>query len=299
MTTAQIQKSKLDVAQLLREIDDLPSIPETLLAIFKVLDDPDSGPSDLSAVVQMDAPLMARILRLANSPYYSRGGNIPDIHRCVGALGYRTVRQVAICVSVATTLVAAVAQARGRMDYRELWRHSVATGAIAKHLAKMAEYPDPEEIFTAGLLHDMGKFVLEIHAPEIYDNIIESRVEANCSLEELEVEIFGCDHAELGAAFGDSWRFPPVLVRCLKEHHRCSELSGPQDREDQAVALVALADYLSSTMMPSHSDLGFDHRLINVATLHLKSGLTINQVEENLHEISEAVQLASGFLDLN
>lgn len=299
MLKTKNEHSVLDVAQLLREIDDLPSIPETLLEIFRVLDDPQSGPSDLSDVVKMDAPLMARILRLANSPYYSRGGDLPDIHRCVAALGYRTVRQVAICVSVATTLVASVARAQGRMDYRELWRHSVATGAIAKHLARMANYPDPEEIFTAGLLHDLGKFVLEIHAPETYDKLIESRLDSNRTLEEIEKEYFGCDHAEIGAAFGKSWRFPPRLVRCFGEHHKIDNLQGPQDRGDHAVALVALADYLSSTMAPSHSDLGFDPRLVDVAPLHQKAGLTVIQVEDNLEGISEAVNMAAAFLDLN
>ncbi len=299
MQTTQSNNTTLDVAQLLREIDDLPSIPETLLEIFKVLDDPDSGPADLSSVVQMDPPLMARILRLANSPYYSRGGNLPDIQRCVAALGYKTVRQVAICVSVATTLVGAVARAQGKMDYRELWHHSVSTGAIAKHLARLTDYPDQEELFTAGLLHDMGKFVLEIHSPEAYDQIIESRLPNGRSLEEVESEYFGCDHAELGAAFGESWRFPPLLVRCFGEHHRISELKGPQNRGDHAVALVALADYLASTMVPSHSDLGFDHRLVNVELLHHKCGLTIAVVEENLKAISDSVKLASSFLDLN
>jgi len=289
----------LDVSQVLREIDDLPSIPETLLAIFKVLDDPDSGPSDLSSVVQMDAPLMARILRLANSPYYSRGGNVPDIQRCVSALGYQTVRQVAICVSVATTLVGAVAKAQGRMDYRELWRHSVSTAAIAKHLAKMVKYEDPEEIFTAGLLHDLGKFVLEIHSPEAYDQLIESRLDNRRSLEDVEKEYFGCDHAELGAAFGESWRFPPLLVKCFGEHHSSEDYTEPLDRSEHAVALVALADYLASTMVPSNSDLGFDHRLVNVASLHHKAGLSVKLVEENLQGISDSVKLASVFLDLN
>ena len=146
--------------------------PETLIHILKVLDNPNSGPADLGAVVRLDAPLMARILRLANSPYYSSRGDITDINRCVSVLGYRTVRQVAICVSVATSVIAAVSKSSGQLDYRELWRHSVVTGAIAKHLAQLAGYPDPEEAFTAGLLHDMGKFVLELHAPDKYHRII-------------------------------------------------------------------------------------------------------------------------------
>ena len=132
MTTTVLhspEETEAKLQKLLLEVDDLPSIPETLMEILKVLDDPDSGPADLSQVVRLDAPLMARILRLANSPYYSSRGDITDIQRCVAVLGYRTVRQVAICVSVATSVMSAVATAKGGLDYRELWRHSVVTAA--------------------------------------------------------------------------------------------------------------------------------------------------------------------------
>ena len=126
-----------EIQELLDTIDDLATIPEVLFRILKVLDDPGSGAGDLAEVVRLDAPLTARILRLANSPYYAGRGELTDIHRCIAVLGYRTVRQVAICVTVATSVISAAAGAGGRLDYRELWRHSVVTGALAKRLAEL------------------------------------------------------------------------------------------------------------------------------------------------------------------
>jgi putative nucleotidyltransferase with HDIG domain len=295
----QLARSPLELKEIISGMEDLPSIPETLIEILKVLDDPDSGPSDLADVVRLDAPLMAKVLRLANSPYYSARGDIADINRCVSVLGYRTVRQVAICITVATTLVAAVAKSRGRLDYRELWRHSVVTAAISKHLAQMVDYPDPEEIFTSGLLHDIGKFVLEIHAPEIYDRVVQSRSQQGRPLVEMEEETFGFSHAAIGRAFGESWRFPEIMVRVFGDHHQ-DLVGGPAlDRGDKALALVALGNYLANTMEPPRSDLGFDPRLANPVHLHECANLTVAQVEENLEQIRESVRLASAFLDLS
>ena len=292
-------RNQLDLAAVLQSIDELPTIPETLIEILKVLDDPDSGPSDLAQVVRLDAPLMTKVLRLANSPYYSSRGDISDINRCVAVLGYRTVRQVAICVSVATNLVAAVAKSKPRLDYRELWKHSVVTGAIAKHLGRMVGYEDPEEAFTMGLLHDMGKFVLMIYAPEAYDMLMAERAQSKQSLVEAELEFFGFSHAQMAAAFADSWHFPRRMVDVFGAHHgrgQGEEPAGP--REEKATAIVALADYLANTMEPPHSDLGFDPRIVSVAGLHLAAGLTVDKVEEELTALRDAINLSMAYLDL-
>lgn len=291
----------IDPAQLqimLSSIEELPTIPDILFQILTILDDPDSGASDLAEVVRLDAPLTARILRLANSPYYSARGDMADIHRCIAVLGYRTIRQVAICVSVATSVVSAASKARGQLDYRELWRHSVATGAIAKHLAEMADHPEPEEVFTAGLLHDLGKFVLEIHAPESYGEVINSRNAQGKTLVEAEREAFGFDHAVLGEAFGFSWRFPGILNRCFGHHHEQIPTRCVPGSQEHAVALVALADFLAHKLVPPTCDLGFDAQGRKGTDLVTPTGLTPDQVANHHQEFQEAVGKSTIYLDL-
>jgi HD-like signal output (HDOD) protein len=283
---------------LLNNFEELPTIPEILFQILRILDDPDSGAGDLAEVVRLDAPLTARILRLANSPYYSTRGDMADIHRCIAVLGYRTIRQVAICVSVATSVVTAAARAQGELDYRELWRHSVATGAIAKKLAEMTGYPEPEEVFTAGLLHDLGKFILEIYSPRSYGQVIASRRDSGLSLVEAERDAFGFDHAVLGEAFGFSWRFPGLLNRCFGHHHDSDGPTAAQTREDRALALVRLADYLAHTLTPSSCDLGFDEARTRPAQLRAEAGLTRKSLEEAREDILAAVVKSSIYLDL-
>lgn len=287
----------VDIAAVLAEVDDLPSIPETLIRILKVLDDPASGPADLTRVVRMDAPVMAKILKLANSPYYSSRGDLSDINRCVAVLGYRTVRQVAICITVATSLINAVGKSGGHLDYRELWRHSVISGAIAKHLARLSGYPDPEEAFTAGLLHDVGKFVLEIYAPQVYARLIADRQRRGCALITLEQETFGFDHAALGAAFAEAWRFPPVLARAFADHH-APQVGRARARHEQVAALVALADYLANTVEPPRSDLGFDPAFADAGRLHEAAGLAPELVAAEQEAMADTVEKAGAFLKL-
>jgi putative nucleotidyltransferase with HDIG domain len=295
----QADPRQVDLRTVLSEIDDLPSIPETLIRILKVLDDPASGPADLAVVVRMDGPLMAKILRLANSPYYSSRGDLADINRCVAVLGYKTVRQVAICVAVASSLVSAVDQSGGAMDYRELWRHSVITGAIAKHLARMTGYPDPEEVFTAGLLHDMGKFVLEIYSPQEYGRLIQRRGEQGRPLVDVEREHFGWDHAALGAAFAESWRFPAAMAAAFADHHTPLSAEPARDNAGRMSALVALADHLANTLAPPRSDLGYDADFVDQRALYARADLAPSLVEQNVDALSDAVDKAAAFLNLH
>ena len=284
--------------ELLSNFEELPTIPDILFQILKILDDPDSGAADLAEVVRLDAPLTARILRLANSPYYSSRGDMADIHRCIAVLGYRTIRQVAICVSVATSVVSAAARAKGKLDYKELWRHSVATGALAKHLAEMVDYQEPEEIFTAGLLHDLGKFILEIYSPQSYGQVIRSCREQERALVDMEREVYGFDHAVLGEAFGFSWRFPGMLTRCFGHHHDKPPKDCAPGSDGHAVALVALADFLAHTLIPSVSDLGFDPRSVELGDLCVAAGLTEDEVIDEYQALQEAVRQSTIYLDL-
>lgn len=299
MATAQETSTHPDLARMITEIEELPSIPETLLEILRVIDDPTSGAPDLAAVVRLDAPLTAKILRLANSPFYGSRSDISDVSRSIAVLGYRTMRSVAITLTVATSIVSAVARAGGRLNYRDLWRHSVTTGAMAKELAILSGDPDPEEVFAAGLLHDLGKFILELHDPKAYDQVVHQRRCSGRPLAAVELETFGFDHAEVGRAFASSWRFPEILLTCIGGHHEPrSPASSAKTRLERAAAVVALADYLANLHEPPISDLGGDPHLVNAEALHAAAGLSGEQVARLQDKLHAAVGNATIFLSM-
>lgn len=284
---------------LLRMIDDLPTVPETLVRIWQIVDDPLSTSETLANVVRLDAPLSIKVLRLTNSPYYSSSGqSIADIGTAVSVLGFEAIKQLAICISVATNLVRDHARRRGGPDYRALWRHSVVAGVVAKRLAMTISDPNPDEVFTAGLLHDLGKFALLCAMPDAYATAIAARRQTDRTLVEVETEQFGFDHAVAGAAFGRSWHFPEVLTEGARCHH--DRFLGPRDdsRLERMRLCVALADRVAYRLDPPACDLGFVPATAEAGPLLLQLDLYPAAIDELLPKLHDDLQRAHAYLDI-
>ena len=280
------ETNETTLAELRESITDLPTIPESLSNILKLLEDPNSGARDLAEVIRGDAALASKILRLANSPLYQKNRTIKTVQECVAVLGYRTVRQVALCVAVVSSLGSECDKRGSTVNYRDLWRHCVAAGAVAQSLARQVGHAEPESVFTCGLLHDLGKFVLTLRFPRQYSEIVAERCRRGCLLVDLEREKLSYDHAQAGAALADHWHFPPQLVAAIGQHHQ-TEIT------DRDVGLVALADYLANLLDPSASDLGFDAMLLVPERLYAAADLEREDVEARLEELREAISTAS------
>lgn len=282
----------LTLEQLRDSVSDLPTIPETLTRILKLLEDPNSGARDLAEVIRGDAPLASKILRLANSPLYQKHRTIGTVQECVAVLGYRTVRQVALCVAVVSSLGGEFEKRGATMNYRDLWRHCVAAGAVAQMLARHVGHHEPEAVFTCGLLHDLGKFVLTLRFPREYSELVAERCRRGQPLAELERERMGYDHAQAGAALAEAWNFPAPLVSAIGGHH-------DTEPTDRAVALVTLADYLANLLDPSASDLGFDAMIMDADRLYAAADLQREDVEARLNDMRDAIGAASPLRNLD
>lgn len=286
-------------AALLRMIDDLPTVPETLVRIWQIVDDPLSTCDTLADVVRLDAPLSVKVLRLANSPYYNLGGqHVADIGAAVSVLGFEAIKHLAICVSVATNLVRDHARRRGGPDYRALWRHSVVSGVVAKRLAMLSRDANPDEVFTAGLLHDLGKFALLCAMAGPYAEVIASRRQSGRPLVEVEAEHFGFDHAAAGAAFGRSWHFPAVLTEGARCHHERFLGARDDDRLERVRLCVALADRAAHRLDPPACDLGFVPGNAETGPLLLKLELAPTAIDEQLPRLRDDLQCAHAYLEI-
>jgi putative nucleotidyltransferase with HDIG domain len=207
-----------DLGEWIDGLTDLPTIPEVLARIWQLVDDPRSSARDLEGLVRHEPPLAAKVLRLANSPYYGGRGRIQDVRTAITALGFDTLRNLAVCLSVASGLGSPI-PSESLLDRRELWRHSVATAVIARRLARLREMPGAEELFTAGLLHDIGKFVIALAFPQAYAEIVRRGLEQGLDLCDAERAVIGFDHAQVGAAFAARWNFPERLQELIAQHH--------------------------------------------------------------------------------
>lgn len=216
-----------DLARLRAEIvnaRDVPTIPVLLLRILRVVDGERASAKDLVDLMQRDQALAGRVLRLANSGFFACAREVGTLSRAVMLLGFSTVKNLALGVKILETL-----RGRGGPGMAALWEHSALVGAAARAIAQRTRAADPEEVFTAGLLHDIGKVILRIRFEAVYDRMTAVGGEAPTFLRERDA--FGVDHAQAGAWLGESWALPPSIVETAGAHHdeltEGTTLSGP------------------------------------------------------------------------
>lgn len=194
---------------------DLPTIPVLLARILAVVDGERSSTRDLVEVMQRDQALTGRVLRLANSGFFGFAREVSTMPRAIMILGFATVRSLALGVKVWETFLG-----HGGGLLTGLWEHAALVGAASRLIAQRVRAAEPEEIFTAGLLHDVGRVVLALRLPAEYATIVAGNAPGEAPLEERERSVFGIDHAQAGSWLAETWALPPMIVEAAATHHQ-------------------------------------------------------------------------------
>lgn len=205
------------VKKILRSIELMRPIPMVITRVLRSLDEPGSSAGYISEIIGLDQALAANVLQAANSAFLGYGPSCATLKEAVMRLGYKRIR----------TLVLAVAASRGmdqtlsgyHMAAGDMWSHSVATAVAAQWFARAINYPEPEEAYSAGLLHDIGKMVLNKFAEEEYRWVFNSQKRQSDTFWETERKAFGVDHAYIGSLMAQKWTFPMVLINSIQFHH--------------------------------------------------------------------------------
>lgn len=200
---------------LLSRINDIPTLPASVLRVMQMIEDPFCSSSDLAKVIQADPAMAAKVLKLANSSYYGFRQKIANIPQAVTLLGFATLKN---------TLLAAAVFDMFRIsgtgfDLPALWTHSVTTATAAKLLAKRARYPQSEKAFTAALMHDVGKIILARFIPQGLAEIVEVIQSENLAMYDAEKKVLGLSHPALGAWVLGRWGLPAPIVEAVEFHH--------------------------------------------------------------------------------
>ena len=191
----------------------LPAQPIAALRVLELVEDPSSSAAELARLIETDPALSARVIRLANAPYYGLARKVASASRAVVLLGFSTVR--ALAVSAACSLIVE----EGRLGPPGYWSHSIATAAAASVGARHLPL-QPSEASSAGLLHDLGGALLFRQDAKSYGEVNRLVKEQSIDLLSAEHQVFGTTHAEAGAAVLDAWRFPPPFVQAVATHHQ-------------------------------------------------------------------------------
>jgi len=205
-------KQAVATEELIEQLTQLPTQPTAALRVLWLLDDPEWRLGDLAQVIEADPALSARVIHLANAPFYGLTSQVGTAVRAVSVLGQATVRALA-AISASGLL-----DGSGRAVPDGFWAHATATAAGATVAARVLQIPS-SEAFTAGLLHDIGVALLHRYDTERYAAVLKFTELDPHAHRDYEQQVFGTDHAHAGAAALRAWRFPAILVAAVRQHH--------------------------------------------------------------------------------
>jgi len=228
-------------------IDELPTLPVVVPKLLGLMESDTSSAADIAGALSFDPPLSAKILKVANSAYYGFSRQITDLKTAVALLGFRMVRSLAISLGIIQTLPAG--KKTSLFSPRGLWVHSVATGALVRELcARFGRRHEGDQLFTVGILHDVGKLVLNLFFHDPYEQALaEVRLRNRPELHDVEREMLGLDHGEVGALLLERWRLPEAVCRTIAAHHRSEIPEGP---DGPHVALLRVANAVGQQAGP-------------------------------------------------
>lgn len=233
-----MEKSDLKT-KIYARIDELPTLPTVLHNLLSLTENPKTGAQDIRDAISHDAALTAKILKVANSAYYGFPQEISDLEHAVALLGFNMVKSLAISVGVIHNMP----NGKGPTNFsREgLWIHSLAVGTGMKMMAERCKKGEKgESLFIVGLLHDVGKVVLDQFFADHFARILENVRTGNSGfLYQEEREIIGLDHGEVGGMLLERWRFPEAIRRPIAFHHHEGL---PEEVKSLDIAMLRVAD---------------------------------------------------------
>ena len=217
------------------------SLPEIFIMINEVVNDPTSSFSDIAQVVNLDTALSARLLKIVNSSFYSFPSNIETVTHAITVIGTEQLHNLAL----ATTILSNFKGIPDKMLNMNLfWRHSMGVAIIARNLAIHCRETNPERFYLAGILHDIGRLIILENLPDEASEIITRQAETDGIVWEIEREVLGFDHGEVGAALSRSWNLPLSLEEIIGNHHH----PGRSKRYPLETTIIHLADIIAKAM---------------------------------------------------
>lgn len=226
---------------LVRGVDTVASVKQVYDRLFEVMDHPLSSATDIGRVIGEDPGLTARLLRLVNSPLYGFPTRISEVSHAVSVVGMVQLNDLAL----GTTFIHLFDNVPCELvDMESFWEHSVACGVCARILATERREPNVERYFVAGLLHDIGRPIMFLNAPDESRVALERARNTGELLVRVEADVFGFHHATVGATLLERWRVPRTISDAVAWHHQPALAS----RFPQETAVVHLADIMANAL---------------------------------------------------
>ncbi|PKM47658.1 MAG: hypothetical protein CVV03_01940 [Firmicutes bacterium HGW-Firmicutes-8] len=208
---------QLALGKLIMRVNELPALPHTAARVIMLTSDPKSTTHEISSAICRDQVIASKVLKLVNSAYYGLPRKIAGVTEAITILGIETIRTLVVGASVYHTL--SDLRSKRMLSPQKIWRHAAACAQSCKILAAEYGVDQTEHVFVTGLLHDIGKIILNHFWSDGYSTVIETAEIKGCSIIKAEMELLNSTHAEVGMIIAEKWNLPLILVETIGYHH--------------------------------------------------------------------------------
>ena len=229
---------------ILKRIRDIPSLPDVVNRILSVISKPTTPASEIARLISYDPGLTSKVLRMVNSAAYGFQRQISSIQHGIMILGFNNVRGLVLSASIFKLFEGHAHP--GGLNHEAFWQHSMSTAVAARIIAKELRVPDSDDVFSAAILHDIGKVVLDVYFQLRYEKVLTEARNNGISIHGkefymLEYQMMGITHAGIGAFLATKWKLPVTITEVIQFHHE------PDKAQNCAllVHLVALANEMA------------------------------------------------------
>jgi HD-like signal output (HDOD) protein len=273
-------RSPEEIREKIQSIIQLPALPTIAMEVVELVDNPKTSASALGKVISTDQALTAKVLKIANSPFYGFPKKISTIDFAIIVLGFDALKEIIISISLVSSLQR---KSDTYLDARTFWDHSISTGVVARRLARDLGYRVSGEVFVGGLLHDMGISILHRYFNPEFKRIVDIVRETNLTFLEAEESVLGVTHADIGGWLAARWNLPDHLIEALSLHHVPANATHNPD----LVAIIHCADVFVSRIneQPIEFDRGIQFDQEALARLRLTDPATLEEHISNYRQI--------------
>lgn len=272
------------------EIEQLQLVSPVALKLLRLSNEDDTRIENLSQIIETEPVLAAKILKQVNSAAYALPNKMTSIKRAVNMLGFSAVRQLALNLQFHNKLIQL--HSTKTFDLLFFWQHCLYVASLSRRIAIALNYPDPDLVYTGGLMHDIGKVVLENYGRVTYSDFIASTGNNKHSTKEEERSFFGITHYEMGHVFCLEWQLPTSITAIVACHHKQPSEDSPYAKFKTEIAIVSFANYIAwiqgigSANYDSHPTLQSDLlKTIGIDRLNLET--LLQQVDRDMQSTQE------------
>ena len=276
----------LSIDSILAAANRLPKMPTVVMDLISAFADDDLDNETLAQKLSRDQGLVARVLRVANSPFYGLPRQIGTVQDAITVLGFANVRTL---VTAAAIISQFPRSNNAVFDLTAFWKHSIGVACCAKVLSVRAGH-NPNTAFICGLLHDIGRVLLACSYPEQYALIAEHRKIADCAWLDAERAVIGNDHAAIGSALAARWNFPEQIQQAVADHHQPENAAG-----SSLAGLTHVSDVICYALDTGHDPAVFVPVLSAPAWAAMRLGWDdLNGVFAEIEQMIEGVSVLAG-----